>query len=211
MRRVAACQRRRHQRRDHRPDDAALSVVFPRTDQSAHDGERVPMACLMSVTVPSSSSIAGTITTPPPRSAAGDADDAHQTRHQIVHADLMPARRQVGQGWRTFYLVPHCHLSPHHEAQLVRRLLNELRRRLSVPWPALVSMRMSTGGRGGAASSQRAANLKLCAGTTRSSWSACGVADSARRRGCDRASRRKARKLLRVVRAAVVARQAHRS
>ena len=43
---------------------------------------------------------------------------------------------------------------------------------LPAPWPALVSMRMSTGSGPLWAAWRRAANLKLCAGTTRSSWSA---------------------------------------
>ena len=40
------------------------------------------------------------------------------------------------------------------------------------PWPALVSMRIRTGSEPPWAAWRRAANLKLWAGTTRSSWSA---------------------------------------
>ena len=43
---------------------------------------------------------------------------------------------------------------------------------LPAPWPARVSMRMSTGFAQAWAYWSAAANLKLCQGTTRSSWSA---------------------------------------
>ena len=43
---------------------------------------------------------------------------------------------------------------------------------LPAPWPALVSMRIRTGLSHDWAACSAAANLKLCAGTTRSSWSA---------------------------------------
>ncbi len=40
---------------------------------------------------------------------------------------------------------------------------------LPAPWPALVSMRISTGAGPACAACSAAANLKLCAGATRSS------------------------------------------
>ena len=43
---------------------------------------------------------------------------------------------------------------------------------LPAPWPALVSMRIKTGFSHDWAACNAAANLKLWAGTTRSSWSA---------------------------------------
>ena len=43
---------------------------------------------------------------------------------------------------------------------------------LPAPWPALVSIRMSVGAGPACAACSAAMNLKLWAGTTRSSWSA---------------------------------------
>ncbi len=43
---------------------------------------------------------------------------------------------------------------------------------LPAPWPAFVSMRIRTGAGPACAACSVAVNLKLCSGTTRSSWSA---------------------------------------